>query len=320
MLIEPGIGPAETQTKTIWPGGKAFAFTIFDDTDLVSLENIRNVYAFLADCGFRTTKSVWPVRGMREPKLGGLTCDDPAYLDWLKELQSLGFEIGFHNTTFHSSLRHETIQGIERFADLFGDFPKTMANHAHCEEGIYWGNHRVTGLQQLCYNLFTRNRKGRFRGHIEGDPFFWGDVCREKIKYVRNFVYRDINTLKKCPYMPYHDRRRPFVQYWFASSEGPTVGPFNECISEENQDRLQEEGGACIMYTHLACGFSRGDGLDGLFRNLMTRLSKKNGWFVPVGTLLDHLLERNGHREITDTQRGKLERSWLLDKIWSGTS
>ena len=47
----------------IWPGGKSFAFTIFDDPDSQTLEAGREVYALLADLGFRTTKGVWPIRG-----------------------------------------------------------------------------------------------------------------------------------------------------------------------------------------------------------------------------------------------------------------
>ena len=59
-------------------------------------------------------------------------------------------------------------------------------------------------------------RQGKFRGHVEGDPYFWGDLCQARIKYYRNFIFRNINTLKCCPFMPYHDPQKPFVNYWFA--------------------------------------------------------------------------------------------------------
>ena len=50
-----------------WPHGKRFAFTVFDDTDSATLENVSPVYALLRDLGFRTTKSVGrsPVIGAR---------------------------------------------------------------------------------------------------------------------------------------------------------------------------------------------------------------------------------------------------------------
>ena len=74
------------------------------------------------------------------------------------------------------------------------------------------------------------------------------------------------------------------------------------------------------MYTHFACGFWAGTGLEPRFEKLMTRLSKKNGWFVPVGTLLDHLLQINGRHEIADRQRRRLERKWLIQKVFVGSN
>ena len=120
--------------------------------------------------------------------------------------------------------------------------------------------------------------------------------------------------------MPYHDRERPFVNYWFASSDGQHVPRFNRCLREENQDRLEEEEGACIMYTHFACGFAENGKVQPRFQELMEQLSKKNGWFVPVRTLLDHLLAQRGPHQLTNAQRRRLECKWLLEKFFSGTS
>ncbi|MEN6407991.1 MAG: hypothetical protein ABFC77_16170, partial [Thermoguttaceae bacterium] len=141
-----------------------------------------------------------------------------------------------------------------------------------------------------------------------------------RIKYFRNFTYREVNTLKACPFMPYHDRTKPYVNDWFASSDGHNLATFNDCLSEANQDRLEEEGGACIMYTHFAKDFSVDGALNPRFRELMLRLSKKNGWFVPTATLLDHLLEVNGSHDITRAERRRLETKWLCEKIFMGTT
>ena len=102
-----------------------------------------------------------------------------------------------------------------------------MAQHYDCRESVYWGEHRLSGTLRHLYNLVTlwRNHK-KFFGHVNGHPLFWGDFCREHVQYVRNFVFREINTLKLCPFMPYHDPRRPYVNYWFASSEGANVQLF----------------------------------------------------------------------------------------------
>ena len=185
---------------------------------------------------------------------------------------------------------------------------------------MYWGSSRLSGCRRSIYNLLTRYRNhNKYVGHVEGNPNFWGDVCRQRIKYFRNFTFLDINTLKACPCMPYRNAKKRYVNYWFASSDGSDLPVYNRCLDESNQDRLEAEGGACLMYTHFAKGFCREGKLDARFRELMTRLSRKNGWFVPVSTLLDYLLDRNGDCEITDSQRRRLEWKWLREKIRVGT-
>src|SRR5262245_48590889 len=124
-------------SRPIWPDGKAFAFTIFDDTDSQTVGNVGPVYSLLADLGLRTTKSVWPLRGDKTPRNGGSTCEDTDYLRWVLNLQRQGFEIALHNVTFHTSPRDFTIRGIDRFRDLFGHYPYSMANHTGCQEDIY---------------------------------------------------------------------------------------------------------------------------------------------------------------------------------------
>jgi hypothetical protein len=52
----------------------------------------------------------------------------------------------------------------------------------------------------------------------------------------------------------------------------------------------------------------------------MERMAKKGGWFVPVGTLLDFLAAKRGCPTISDSQRARLERKWLLEKITVGST
>jgi hypothetical protein len=99
------------------------------------------------------------------------------------------------------------------------------------------------------------------------------------------------------------------------------VKAFNRRLSEAEQDRLEAEGGACIMYTHFASGFWSDGELNPRFREVVRRLARKNGWFVPVTTLLDHLVAQ--HREpsvLTSAQRRALEVRWLRSKIRVGYS
>jgi hypothetical protein len=302
-----------------WPHDKRFAFTIFDDPDLDTAENVDTVYSFLDDLGFRTTKAVWPLRGNGIPEVGGATCQDEEYLQSILALHGRGFEIALHNVTYHSSMRAETIRGLEEFRRLFGQYPFSMANHTGCREGIYWGRARLSGVRRVIYdvlNLGLDRSKLKFQGHVGNSPFFWGDVCRDKIRFVRNFALSDINTLKACPAMPYHDSSRPYVNYWFAASEGSRPAAFNAILSESSQDRLAQEGGACIIYTHLASGFVENGKLNRRFKSLMKRLSGMDGWFVPVRALLDYILQVRGHHDITAAERADLESKWLWHKIF----
>lgn len=128
-------------------------------------------------------------------------------------------------------------------------------------------------------------------------------------------MFGDINTLKACPVMPYYDPARPFVNQWFAASEGPNIKSFNALISEDKLDRLAKEGGACIVYAHLAKGFLEKGKINERFKVLMDRLSKLNGWFVPVSTLPDFILLTRGGHVITQGERSELERRWIWHKI-----
>jgi hypothetical protein len=129
-------------------------------------------------------------------------------------------------------------------------------------------------------------------------------------------VYPEINTIKACPIMPYFDAKRPYVNNWFASSEGSDCRAFCRTISGANQERLEEEGGACIMYTHFGRGDFYGGGQINLnFRKLMERMSRRNGWFVPVSTILDYIEGERGRHVISGKERNRLERKWLIHKI-----
>ncbi len=306
------------KTRINWPHGKRFAFTVFDDTDHTTMQNGPGMYQYLFDLGVITTKSVWPIKGEHVPKIGGTTCEHADYLRWVCRLKEQGFEIALHNATYHTSKREQTIAGLEQFKECFGEYPKIHANHADCADSIYWGDARLSGMNRLIYNVLTRfANRGKFLGHVESSELFWGDKCKEHIKYVRNFVFSDINTLRICPYMPYFDEERPFVNNWFASSEGADCRAFCQTISETNQDRLEEEGGGCIMYTHFGRADFYEDGLlNSDFRRVMERLSRRDGWFVPVSTLLDHVQKERGRHVISASERNRLERKWLIHRVF----
>jgi len=308
------------QEPVQWPEGRRFAFTVFDDPDGQSFETTKLVYSFLADLGFRTTIGVWPLEIRRATNSGGETCGNPEYRAFLQGLQNRGFEIGFHLAAPYDTTRSETVEALDLFRQYFRHDPHAMANHYNAD-ALYWGPARLSGWRRMLYNVVTlgRSRK-RFFGHIEGHPSFWGDVCRERICYCRNFVYTDINTLRMNPWMPYADPLRPYVRFWYSSSEGDHAPAFLKTLADKHQDRLEEQGGACIMYTHFGHGYVEGGRLNPEFRRTMQRLGGKNGWFVPVSQLLDFLMKSKGPTTLNDSIRRQLETRWLWEKLFRGTS
>lgn len=307
--------PIEVKKPIHWPHSKKFAFTVFDDTDLASVENVSEVYRVLADLGFRTTKSVWPLRGAGNWMEGGATCEDEAYLAWCLELQRQGFEIGYHCSSYQGLAREDIRRALDCFKSHFGHDPRSMANHAS-PEAIYWGASRLSGWRKSFYRWSRAQASAaEFQGEREGSRFFWGDLCHERVGYVRNFITSDINTLGAIPQMPYRDPEKPWVRAWFGASEGPNVESFMRCISEKNQDRLLKQGGACIMYTHFSCGFQQEGKVLPEFKRLMERLAGLGGWYVPVSELLDYLISQKGLHLLSAGERSGLELRWLAHKI-----
>jgi len=313
---------ATRPVQSRFPGNKRFAFTVFDDTDYSTVENVEPVYRLLVDLGTHTTKSVWPLAPVRGARIGGSTLQDKGYLDFVLWLQRQGFEIGLHNVQNHDATREVIQQGFREFRTLLRQSPRIHCNHSMNRDNIYWGERRLEASTiRFGYNLATRFARRRyFLGHVENSPYFWGDICKENISYVRNFVFDEINLDRINPTMPYHDPRKPFVNFWFSSSEGSTVEPFCKMISEANQDRLEAEGGVCIMYTHFAKGFCEAGQLHSEFARLMRRLAKMNGWFVPVSTLLDHLQKTRKSSAIPNRELAYMERGWFFSKVRKGTT
>lgn len=157
----------------------------------------------------------------------------------------------------------------------------------------------------------------KFYGSDPGSDYFWGDVCKSTINYIRNYTFNDINTLKMDPNMPYIDKsKEQFSNYWFSSSDGHTVEEFTNLLSKKNIDRLCNEGGACIVYTHFASDFVDKHGnLDNDFKKCIRYLSSKNGWFVPASTLLDFLRKNKVTSYASTNYLNKLDIKWLKDRI-----
>ncbi|HWJ62604.1 MAG TPA: hypothetical protein VNS19_11595 [Acidimicrobiales bacterium] len=302
-----------------WPEGKRFAFTVFDDTDTMTLETGPPVYDLLTDLGFRITKSVWPVAPAGPPRTGGATCADPDYLAWVLELRDAGHEIGFHNASDHPSKREETIAALDTFRDLFGHDPRIGADHSGNIEAMYWGPKRLTGIRSWAYRqgtALTRPGAGVAQGDDTTSPYFWGDVLRDRIEYWRNFTYTELDVLRSCPAVPYHDPVRPYVNWWYASTHAPTLVPFLDLLDPQKLDALEEAGGACIVYTHFGVDFAKDGTVDPRFARGMEALAARDGWFAPASEVLDHIrAERHSEEPLTDRQRARMENRWVFDHV-----
>jgi hypothetical protein len=307
-----------TTGRPTWPGSHRFAFSIFDDTDLMTLDDGPVIYALLDQLGMRITKSVWPLPAPAARTTGGSTCADPDYLAWVLELRALGHEIGYHNATDGSSTREQTRAGLDRFRELFGHDPKVGADHAGNREALYCATKRLSGWRSAAYGgaqRIVQPRRPRFSGEVPTSPYFWGDLCRERVTYWRGLTFDEPNLLRVCPVVPYHDPARPFVNYWFPSSDAPWCADLIELLDDARMARLEADGGVCIVYTHLGLDAVVDGRVQPELARRLADLSRRNGWFAPVGDILDHLRQQQGSPLISDRQRTRYEMRWVVDRL-----
>jgi hypothetical protein len=303
----------------LFPGNKRFAFSILDDTDDSTLKNVEPVYAYLRELGFRTTKTAWPLDCPEGSRLfyAAETLQDKAYREFVHKLVDDGFELAFHGATMESSDRERTQQGLEFFKREFGAYPKLFCNHGHNRENLYWGAKRFQSL--LLRQLFRFSRvaaRGNCEGEEEGSPFFWGDLCKEHIKYVRNFTFSRLNVLDVNPDMPYRLPQTPYVSYWFSTSDAPDARAFNRVFSRDCIDQLVTNSGVCIVSTHFGKRFVQDGTLNSDTAKILHYISTQPGWFVPVSEILDYLLiHRSRAPELGFLKRLLLECRFIADKL-----
>ena len=303
----------------MYPQNKDFIFTIFDDTDVSTLENIKPVYDFLYSVGMLTTKSVWPLscNDTNSWYYGSDTLQDQNYAEYMKKLHKRGFEIGFHGATMESSIRCKTEHALNYFNDILGFYPKIYACHANNKENIYWGAKRfVSRIISNLYHIMSKD-KNEYLGSNNSSVFFWGDLAKKHIHYTRSFTFFHINLLNITKYICYQSKHFPYINNWFISSDADNVEEFNRLISIKNQEKLENEKGVCIISTHFGKGFVRNGKIHPITEELLRQLAKRNGLFMPVSTILTFLKAKSELcKEIPDLELFKIESLWLFRTIF----
>jgi len=295
------------------PDNKKFAFTIIDDTDDSFLENTKPIYDLLYSHGIFITKTVW-VYPPRDKESKGHSLQHKGYREFIVDLKNKGFEIGLHNIGSGEYFREEIVRGLEEYKEYLGEYPKIHINHAYNPDSIYGGYKRFGFLFSYLLKKLYPIYAGNYQGEVHGSPHFWGDLHKKHIKYNRNYETDRMNTIKFNPYMPYSDKgKQACSNYWFSSTFSPNQQMFNRIVTRESIDELEAEGGICILNTHLGY-YMRNGKIDKGFVEKIKYLSQKNsGWYVPVSTVLDYLMEnRAGNTAISGMARFRLEFLYLL--------
>ena len=311
----------ECSQKMKYPSNKSFAFSIVDDTDNSTVENVKPVYDFLTDLGFRITKTVW-IYPSRD-KFRGECLLDNHYLNWIRKLQIDGHEIALHNVGSGSFTRDEIVEGVRKFRELLGVAPSIHTNHVSNPDNMYWQPHHrfhpplswIYTIPRLLRAIGRRQKLPLCSGDDPSSIHFWGDVCFNEVKFVRNLTFSHLDTLRNDPHMPYHDPRKPFVKRWFSSSDGHTVEHFVRLLSKQNVDKLVDKGGAAIIYTHFTDGFMEKGAVRSDFAEAMKQLAARGGWFVPASEILDWLDANPAKKKPGYFYFFKLETRWLLARL-----
>lgn len=284
--------------RLIWPPYPYKAgFSITDDTDAATNASVKIVYDFLAAHQLPTTKTVWPfvaeeksgIPPTPESTLRGVTLEDEQYLAYCKELQGKGFEIALHGASAGNNKRESTRRAFDLLEREFGLSPVFIC-HSKNADNIYWGEKTIPWA--MLRWLARLAGKHSFSGEKKDSPYYWGDLCFQKIRYIRLFRTRDTNTLKANPSMPYYDPERPLVKGWFSA----TKRSFHDATTTEALERLKRENGATILYHYMHRYADETNGtVKPRFAESAQRLANDKAiWVKPAGTLLSRLETMQG--------------------------
>lgn len=238
--------------KLSWlPDSYQAAVAITDDPDNGDILAFKTMYDFLMSIDFPTTRAMWVYKNAEPTGTPPLKINFTApllteseCLDYCKVLTKKGFEICLHGASSGNNNRFQTIDALNFLAKEINPSSVYIC-HSKNAENLYWDVRTAnSAIEKKILQLYTKNI---CFGEVVDSPYFWGDICREKIRFIRMFRTRAVNTLSFNPSMPYHDFSKPFVNFWFSATKGyiPTL------FTESNIDKLCEQHGASILYQYM---------------------------------------------------------------------
>lgn len=277
--------------KPVWlPGFYEMGMAITDDPDNGSFDQFKTMYDFLKHLRLPTTRAMWvyePTEATGTPalpiKFFGPVLTEKKCLDYCKMLHANGFEICLHGASSGNNSRERMINALEYLEKEIGP-AITYICHSKNAENLYWDGKCVNSrLFSTFLKLYINNA---CFGEVEGSNYFWGDLCKNKIQFIRLFRTRRVNTLAFNPSMPYHDLHKPYVNYWFSA----TKGYLSRLLEPKEIDRLCNEHGASIMYQYLHKYVNNKGVIDPLVKTALERIASDSRiFFRPASVVLTRL-------------------------------
>ncbi|MAT38949.1 MAG: hypothetical protein CL946_05025 [Ectothiorhodospiraceae bacterium] len=286
------------RAKVLWtPHPYKAGFSITDDTDRATYQQVKIVYDHLRDIGFPVTKTVWSfepqepcgVPPMHEEREETALLVHDEYFQYCKQLASEGFEICSHGASGGNNPREFTLESLELLQQEFGQ-TDTYIQHSKNACNLYYEEKVANDpVFRFLLKLYSRNK---CFGEVEGSKYFWGDVCRERIKQIRLFRTRNTNTLAVNPSMPYYDANKPYVRSWFAA----TRRAFADCATSDAIDKLKRENGLTVLYQYLRsyADLDTNRVTDEFHQGTKRLVDDGEIWLAPVRDTLDRLRAMQG--------------------------
>jgi hypothetical protein len=129
-----------------------------------------------------------------------------------------------------------------------------------------------------------------YSGADPTSPYYWSDICRKVISYVRLYRTRHFNVLRSNPSMPYHLPGKPDVRLWFSASGSRSR---LHGLDGRDLDELADEDGAFLLYGYSSNLVQEPD-RNALHQEVASALAsigaREDCWRTTVSSLLDRCL------------------------------